>query len=57
LKNLLAEEGSGEVCGTLARIMHEFAEAKQPEDDAGGERADWKRDAETLESLSGQFIN
>lgn len=57
LKRLLADEGSSEVCGTLASILRAFGDPKQPEDDAEGERGDWTGDVNKLESISGQFIN
>lgn len=57
LKRMLDEEGSGEVCGTLARCMHDLAKEKgEAGDGSEGEAAHWTSDAETLESLAGRFV-
>lgn len=56
LKRMLDESGSGEVCGTLARCMRDFADPQTPEDETDGERGHWREDAETLETLADKLI-
>lgn len=54
LKRMLDEEGSSELCGTLAQCMRDFASKES--DEVSGAPADWQKDAETLETLAGKFI-